>query len=192
MEEARRQVAHIAYYVTIFSYVVSLSLSWRIWRARSSQGVPFLPLGAKIVASYLWLLCGIEDGDPGMVVLNGTCLVLTTVNAAVHQVYSDSIEPGHLLIGALATITCATSSMTVMELAQVAAACTSFSDVAPVARLRTYPLVEIAACDLIVRGFWAAYAMLSGDEQTLARNIPGAALSIVELNVAIWCGTMTV
>lgn len=185
-DAAREWVGRVAGIVTLASFVGSLSMSWRVWRARNSMGVAFSPLAAAIICLHAWLLYGRAAGDPNVVWVNACGLILMLVNALVHRLYSRDNGPGLALLTTLAALQLVSPVLTVVWLGNVAFVCTLACNAAPIARIRTVPLPEIAAWTLCACGLWTAYGVLARDMPLFASNLIGAVFAAVELTVAMW------
>lgn len=186
MEAARDWTGHVAGVATLASFVGGLSLAARVHRARSSGGVAFGPLAAAALCCHSWLLYGRAAGQPTVVWVNAWGLPLVLLNAAVHRAYADSAGPGWALLGALAALQLADSAriLTVAWLGRIASIATVACNAAPLARLRSGPLPDLAAWALLVCGLWAAYGALAGDAPVFLCNLLGALVAAAELGVA--------
>ncbi|KAH6941890.1 hypothetical protein HPB50_023699 [Hyalomma asiaticum] len=187
MEAARDAAALLGGVVIFVSFLVSLSISWRVRHARDSSVVAFLPLAADVVELYAWRLCGHATGNIGMASFYAFGFAIMTFNATVHRLYSSWTGPGLALIAALLVMTAASSKMTTAGLHNVARFCTMFARLAPVVRILTYPLPEIATCALVICGLRTLIAVIGGDVWDIAWHIPGTVVAAVEIGVAI-CG----
>ncbi|XP_075527196.1 uncharacterized protein LOC142559490 [Dermacentor variabilis] len=187
MEDAAREwVGRVAGIVTMASFVGSLSMSWRVWHSGNTIGVAFSPLAAAAICLHAWILYGRATGDPNVVWVNTCGLVLMLVNAFVHRLYSRDRGPGVALLATLAAMQIASPAMSVTWLGNLAFVTTVACNAAPVARIRTVPLPEIAAWTLSACGLWTAYGALARDAPLFASNLVGTVFAAVELGVAAW------
>ncbi|KAH6941896.1 hypothetical protein HPB50_023705 [Hyalomma asiaticum] len=184
MEAARHRVGSIACIVTIASFVGSLSISWRIWHARSSLGVAFSPLATNIICLHAWLLCGLTSDNTNVVRVSAGGLVVTAVNATVHRMYSSCTGPGLALLAALLVMSVTSPMVTMPLLVKMASACAVACHLAPIVRVLTFPLPEIAAFTLAACGLWTAYGVLDGNVAMIVNNLVGAIVAAVELCAA--------
>ncbi|KAH7936385.1 hypothetical protein HPB52_021831 [Rhipicephalus sanguineus] len=190
MEAARDWIGGIAGFATVGSLIVSLSMSWRVWRARDSSGVAFLPIAAENIRLLAFLLYGIASGDSYVTWVNVCGLAITFTNATVHCAFSDDSGPGLSLLAALVVMCIALSMMTVDWLGYLASAWAVACNLSPIARiLRMIPLPEIAACTLTTCGLWTAYAVLAGKSALVVNYMVGTLVAAVELTMAMlmWC-----
>lgn len=183
---ARDWVGHIAGVVTLASFVGGLSLALRVHRARSSSGVSFGPLAAAALCCHAWLLYGRAARQPGVVWVNAWGLPLVLLNAAAHRAYARTSGPGWALLGALASLQLAagTRLLSVTWLARIASVATVACNAAPLARVRSSPLPDLAAWALVVCSLWAAYGALLGDAALCLCNLLGALVAVAELAAA--------
>ncbi|XP_065301321.1 uncharacterized protein [Dermacentor albipictus] len=187
MEDAAREwVGRFAGIVTMASFVGSLSMSWRVWRSGSTFGVAFLPLAAAAICLHAWVIYGRATGDPNVMWVNTCGLVFMLVNVFVHRLYSRDQWPGMALLATLVAMEVASPAMSVAWLGNLAFVATVACNVAPVARIRTVPLPEIAAWTLSACGLWAAYGALGRDVPLFASNLVGTVVAAIELGVAAW------
>ncbi|KAH6941891.1 hypothetical protein HPB50_023700 [Hyalomma asiaticum] len=188
MEAAHDAVARVGGLVSLARFFVSLSISWRIWQARDSSVVAFIPLAADVIELYAWLLCGIATRHVGMTRFYAFGLALMTFNATVHRLYSSWTGPGLALIAALLVITTASSEMTTAGLIKVTRICALLARLAPVVRILTCPLPEMAAFALVLCGLRTLLGVIDGDVWDVAWNIPGTIVAAVEVGVTLGKG----
>lgn len=184
MEAARDWTGHIAGVVTLASFVGGLSLALRVYRARSSSGVAFGPLAAGALCCHSWLVYGRAARQPAVVWVNAWGLPLVLLNVGVHRAYARSAGPGWALLGALAALQLAAGALSVAWLGRIASLATVACNAAPLARLRSGPLPDLAAWALVVCGLWAAYGALAGDAPLCLCNLLGALVAAAELGAA--------
>ncbi|KAL3208712.1 hypothetical protein MRX96_009587 [Rhipicephalus microplus] len=89
MQAAGEWIGDIASFLTIASFVCSLSISRRICRATSSTDVAFSPLVVGILCTLFWLLYGHDIGDARVKLVGAFGLIVTTVNATMHRVFAE-------------------------------------------------------------------------------------------------------
>ncbi|KAH6941892.1 hypothetical protein HPB50_023701 [Hyalomma asiaticum] len=186
MEEFRKAFIVVCGIVNVASFFVSLSISWRVWQARDSSVVPFFPLAADVMHLYAWLQWGLTTRRTRIASFYGVGLALMAVNVTVHRLYSSWNGPGLALLGALLVMATASSTMTVVELLKLACYCAVVCKVAAVVRILTYPLPEIAFCQLLVCGLRMLLAVMDRDVWYTAWNVSGAAIAAIEIGVALW------
>ncbi|KAH7970182.1 hypothetical protein HPB49_000763 [Dermacentor silvarum] len=184
MEATREWVGTVAGVVTLASFVGGLSLAWRVRRAGTSAGVAFAPVAAGAVCCHSWLLYGRFANEPAVVWVNACGLPLVLVNAVVHRAYARDSGPGWVLLAALGALQLAAPMMTVVWLGRVASLYTVACNAAPVSRIWTGPLPELAVWALAACGLWSTYGALGGDVPLCASNLLGALVAVAELTAA--------
>ncbi|KAH6941888.1 hypothetical protein HPB50_023697 [Hyalomma asiaticum] len=184
MEATREWIGTVAGVVTLASFVGGLSLARRVRRAGTSTGVAFAPVAAAVVCCHSWLLYGRAAQEFAVVWVNACGLPLMLVNAAVHRAYAKDSGPGWALLAALGALQLAAPMMSVVWLGRVASLYTVACNAAPVSRIRTGPLPELAAWALAACGLWSAYGALGGDVPLFACNLLGALVAAAELTAA--------
>ncbi|XP_077498358.1 uncharacterized protein LOC144109439 [Amblyomma americanum] len=186
MGSAQEWVGWVAGVVTLASFVGGLSLAWRVHRRASSAGIAFAPMAAAVMCCHAWLLYGRAVLEPAVVWVNAWGLPLLLFNALVHRAYSSDWGPGWALLGALAALQVAAPMMTVSWLGRLASFYTVACNAAPLARVTSGPLPELAVWALAACGLWTAYGALAGDVLLCSSNLLGALVAVAELSAAAW------
>ncbi|KAH6941898.1 hypothetical protein HPB50_023707 [Hyalomma asiaticum] len=187
MEATRQRARCIAGFMTIASFVNSLSMSWRVWYVGDSSGVAFLPMAAAITCLHSWLHYALAACDTDVAWISSCGLVLMGVNAIVHRTYSHDTWIGTYSLAAMFALTYFTSSMvTAAWLAKLALLWTLACNVAPVVRILTFPLPEIGVWTAITCALWAVYGALAGNKMLTVSNVIGVVVGCAEVATGSW------
>ncbi|KAH7987092.1 hypothetical protein HPB51_026556 [Rhipicephalus microplus] len=182
MEACQAWIGGIADVATISSFIVSLSMSWRVFQRRNSSGVEFFPVAATTVCLQAWILYGGATGDSHVMWVNSLGFVVMIFNAVVHRTFSSRTGPGLYLAVTLVLFGTVSLASSAQWLGRIAAACAVVCNLSPVRRIKEKkPLPEIAAMTLVTCGLWTAYGALVGSWPLMASNGLGALVAAVEL-----------
>ncbi|KAL1479659.1 hypothetical protein MTO96_051674 [Rhipicephalus appendiculatus] len=181
MEATRDWIGAIASHLTIATFVGSLSISWRICRARSSSSVAFWPLISVIVCALIWLRYGRATGDARVALASACGLILMTVNATMHRVFAPHSGPVLPLVAALMLVYMTSSMMGAKQLGQLAFILSVAYHLAPIPAIAILPRMEISLGKIAIFGLWTVYAGLAGDDPLYASSLIGFVAGIAEV-----------
>ncbi|KAH7987094.1 hypothetical protein HPB51_003863 [Rhipicephalus microplus] len=180
-------VSGMADVVTILTLFVSLSMAWRVWRARSSSGVEFLPVAATAVCLHAYVLYGIATCDSHITWVNSLGFALMVFNSAVHRTFSTRTGPGVALALILVVVRVASLPLSASQLGTIGVVCAALDNLTPVCRIvKKKPLPEVASATLLTCSLWETYGVLVGSGSLMASNGIGASVALVELAAALW------
>ncbi|KAH7969243.1 hypothetical protein HPB52_016288 [Rhipicephalus sanguineus] len=181
MEATRDWIGDIASALTIASFVGSLSISWRVWRARSSAGVAFLPLAVVITCMQIWLFYGRATGETRVTLVSACGLVLTTVNATVHCIFAPDFGSELQLVVALMLMCVVPSVMGVAQLGGMAFSWSVAYNLVPIRAIPSFPRMKTGLWRITIFGLWTVYGWLAGDQPLYASNLIGFIAGIGEI-----------
>ncbi|KAH7936384.1 hypothetical protein HPB52_021830 [Rhipicephalus sanguineus] len=187
MEAYQTWVGGVADVATIISFVVSLSMSWRMWKDQNSSDVAFLPIATVAVCLQAWILYGSATCDSHVMWVNSLGFVLMVFNAAVHCTFSTRTWPGFALAVVLMAFRTGSLPLPAQWLGRIAFVCAACCNASPVCRIKDMkPLPEVAAMTMITCGLWTAYGALLWNWPLMASNGIGASVALVELVAVLW------
>ncbi|KAH6945071.1 hypothetical protein HPB50_007018 [Hyalomma asiaticum] len=187
MKAYRDWIGSFASVVTIVSFVASLSMSRRVWKARNSSGVALWPVASATICLHAWMTYGSIVGDLIMMWVNAIGFVLMGFNLAVHRRFSHTTGPGLATVAAIGLVSAVPLMMSVAWLRRMALLWTVICNLAPIQRIvLTMPLPDIAAWTMINCTLWTVHAFLQGDVALIMTNLFGAEVAFVEVVMAIW------
>ncbi|KAL1416906.1 hypothetical protein MTO96_027401 [Rhipicephalus appendiculatus] len=76
MAEYRDCIGGIAGFLTVSSFVGSLTMAWRVWIVGDSSGVAFLPMAATIICLHAWFHYGLAASNSDVMWASACGLVL--------------------------------------------------------------------------------------------------------------------
>ncbi|KAH7972729.1 hypothetical protein HPB52_016286 [Rhipicephalus sanguineus] len=181
MAEYRDTIAGIAGFLTVSSFVGSLTMAWRVWTVGDSSGVAFLPMATTIICLHAWFHYGLAASNSDVTWASACGLVLMAVNAIVHRTFSYDSGPGTALVATLALMYTVLPMMSVAWLGKTALVCTLACNLAPIARILTFPLPEIGLWTVIICGLWASHGALARNVLLFVSNLVGVVVGSAEV-----------
>lgn len=186
MAEYRARIGCIAGFLTVSSFVGNLTMAWRVWIVGDSSGVAFLPMATTILCLHAWFHYGLAASNSDVIWASACGLILMAVNVIVHRTFSYDYGPGTILSATLVLMFLVSPMIPVAWLGRTALAWTLACNVAPVARILTYPLPEIGLWTVVICGLWALYGGLGRNVLLLVSNLVGVVVGSVEVALGSW------
>ncbi|XP_037276726.2 sugar transporter SWEET1 [Rhipicephalus microplus] len=181
MQAAGEWIGDIASFLTIASFVCSLSISRRICRATSSTDVAFSPLVVGILCTLFWLLYGHDIGDARVKLVGAFGLIVTTVNATMHRVFAEGAYPGSPLAAVLLLMYHVPSMMETEQLGKVAFIFSVAYHLVPVIPSVTmFTRLQISLWKIVIFGLWTVYGGLVDDPPLFTSSLIGFSAGVIE------------